>query len=164
MLRHHCGDPTFSRHLKGRRTNIRLIFRLRPLRELIFDCLSDPVLHVSFHFTHSRCTRWHFNRASNQVVGEGVCSGGEGCWGAAGTAVLRVVHRPLPWWVSAVKTAKVTTADQPCSRASEQHAEYGRKDFSPFVLFLSAIIPRYYPLFIWLYFPRFLALSTSLCS
>lgn len=164
MLQHHCGDPTFSHHLKGKHRNIRLVFRLCPLRELIFDCLSNSVLHVSFHFTYSRCTRWHFNRASNQAVSEGVCSGEEGCWGAAGSAVLQVVLRPLPWWVSAVKTAKVTTADQPCSRASEQHAVYGRKDFSPFVLFLSVIIPRYYPLFIWLYFPRFLALSTSLCS
>lgn len=163
MLQHHCGDHTFSRHHKRRHRNIRLIFRLRlrPLRQLISDCLSNPVLHVSFHFTYSKCTRWHFNRASNQVVSEGVCSGEEGCWGAVGTAVL---HRPLPWWVSAVKTSKVTTADQPCSRASEQHTVYGRKDFSLFVLFLSVIIPRYYPLFIWLYFPHFLALSTSLCS
>lgn len=159
MLQHHRGDPTFSRHLKGRHRNMRLIFRLCPLRGLISDRSSSPVLHVSFHFTYSRCTRWHFNRASNQVVKLGVRSGEEGCWGAAGSAVLQVVHPLLPWWVSAVKTAKVTTADQPCSRASEQHAVYGREDFS-----LSIIIPRYYPLFIWLYSSRFLALSTSLCS
>lgn len=88
MLQHHCGDPTFSRHLKERHRNIRLIFRLCPLIGLISDCSSNPVLHVSFHFTYSRCTRWHFNCASNQVVREGVRSGEEGCWGAAGSVTM----------------------------------------------------------------------------
>lgn len=60
-------------------------------------------------------------------------------------------RRLLPWWIAAVKTAKVTTADRQCCQASA----HGNKDPSLFVLFLSAIIPRHYPLFMWLCSPHF---------
>lgn len=153
MLPHHRDESTFSRHLNGRHRNIRLIFWLCPLRELISDCFSNPVLHVSFHFTYSRCARWHFNRASNQVVSEGVCSGEEGCWGAALLSGLYADRYHGESLLSKPPRSQLLT-----SRAHghlNSTAVDGREDFSPFVLVLSVIIPRHYPLFIWLYFTHF---------